>query len=226
MSLTDPAILAERNRAIVAHVKRRPNVERVPVRNIDIFTCRNFLPAGQCRLLMDRIDRDARPSTLSKLTDDPEFRTSFSADFDRTDPAIAAIEEKIARFMGIPAENGETIQGQRYETGQQFRAHNDWFYLTEDYWRREQDHGGQRIWTAMVYLNDMPKGGATRFRRLGRMFDAQAGRLLCWNNLTREGAPNEWALHEGMKVRAGVKYIITKWFRELPWRAGGGPSQY
>jgi hypothetical protein len=29
-----------------------------------------------------------------------------------------------------------------------------------------------------------------------------------------------------MKVRKGVKYIITKWFRELPWVQGGQPSRY
>jgi hypothetical protein len=29
-----------------------------------------------------------------------------------------------------------------------------------------------------------------------------------------------------MKVRKGVKYIITKWFRELPWSYSGHPSKY
>ena len=33
-----------------------------------------------------------------------------------------------------------------------------------------------------------------------------------------DGSPNPASLHHGMKVRAGTKYVITKWFRERPWR--------
>lgn len=226
MSLTEPSVLAERNREIIAHIESHPNIQRVPTRNIDIYQCRDFLNDEECRLLVEKIDRDARPSTLLSSTDDTEFRTSSSTDFDRQAPEIDAIEEKIVRFMGIPKENGETIQGQRYEVGQQFKPHNDWFYDNQDYWKTEKEQGGQRIWTAMVFLNDTQVGGATRFKRLGKMFHAEKGKLLCWNNLTHEGVPNEWSLHQGMKVRKGVKYIITKWFRELPWVHSGLPSGY
>ncbi|WP_299329667.1 2OG-Fe(II) oxygenase [Parasphingopyxis sp.] len=226
MSLTEPSVLAARNREIMAHIESHDNIQRVPTRNIDIYQCRDFLNDAECQLLVEKIDRDARPSTLLSTTDDTEFRTSSSTDFDRQEPAIDAIEEKIVRFMGIPKENGETIQGQRYEVGQQFKPHNDWFYDNQDYWKTEKDQGGQRTWTAMVFLNDTQVGGATRFKRLGKMFHAEKGKLLCWNNLTHEGVPNEWSLHQGMKVRKGVKYIITKWFRELPWAYGGQPSQY
>lgn len=226
MSVTDKAILAERNREIITHIESHPGVQRVPTRNIDIYQCRDFLNDAECALLVEKIDRDARPSTLLSSTDDTEFRTSSSTDFDRQAPEIDAIEEKIVRFMGIPKENGETIQGQRYEVGQQFKPHNDWFYDNQEYWKAEKHNGGQRTWTAMVFLNETQVGGATRFKRLGKMFHAEKGKLLCWNNLTHEGEPNEWSLHQGMKVRKGVKYIITKWFRELPWVQGGQPSRY
>lgn len=225
MSITDKSVLAERNREIIAHIEGHAGVQRVPTRNIDIYTKRDFLSDEECQLLVEKIDRDARPSTLLSSTDDTEFRTSSSTDFNRQEPAIDRIEKKITQFMGIPEAHGETIQGQRYEVGQQFKPHNDWFYHDQDYWKTEKDQGGQRIWTAMVYLNDTQVGGATRFKRLGKMFHAEKGKLLCWNNLTHEGDPNEWALHQGMKVRQGVKYIITKWFREMPW-IQGAPSQY
>jgi prolyl 4-hydroxylase len=224
MTITDKSVLAARNQAIIAHIAGQPDVRKVPVKQIDIFTCPDFLDDEECRLLVEKIDRDARPSTLLSTTDDTEFRTSSSTDFDRQAPEIDAIEEKIVRFMGIAKDNGETIQGQRYEVGQQFKPHNDWFYETQDYWKEERNHGGQRIWTAMVFLNDTQTGGATRFKRLGKMFHPEKGKLLCWNNLTAEGEPNEWALHQGMKVRQGAKYIITKWFRELPWVSGGASA--
>ncbi|MBA4047314.1 MAG: oxygenase, partial [Sphingomonas sp.] len=34
---------------------------------------------------------------------------------------------------------------------------------------------------------------------------------------TADGRPNDLTLHEGMPVVRGVKYIITKWFRERSW---------
>ena len=43
------------------------------------------------------------------------------------------------------------------------------------------------------------------------------GTLLIWNNLNAEGEPNTNTLHQGMPVLAGVKYVITKWYRERPW---------
>ena len=41
----------------------------------------------------------------------------------------------------------------------------------------------------------------------------EAGKLVAWNNLNADGSPNDLTLHQGMKVRRGTKYIITKWFR-------------
>jgi prolyl 4-hydroxylase len=35
-----------------------------------------------------------------------------------------------------------------------------------------------------------------------------------------DGSPNDKTLHEGMAVVEGVKYIVTKWFREGSWVAG------
>jgi prolyl 4-hydroxylase len=69
----------------------------------------------------------------------------------------------------------------------------------------------------MIYLNEPKAGGATRFKRIDKTVQPEAGKLLAWNNLLPDGRVNPDTLHHGMKVRAGTKYIITKWFREKPW---------
>jgi prolyl 4-hydroxylase len=33
-----------------------------------------------------------------------------------------------------------------------------------------------------------------------------------------------FALHQGLPVEAGLKYIITKWYRERPWDNDGAAS--
>ena len=110
------------------------------------------------------------------------------------------------------------MQGQRYAPGQRFRAHHDYFHEAEAYWPRMRDSGGQRTWTAMAYLNDVADGGATWFPQAGVRMAPRRGLLLAWNNMAADGRPNTATLHEGMAVGEGVKYIVTKWFREQPWQ--------
>lgn len=118
--------------------------------------------------------------------------------------------------MGIPPELGEPIQGQRYAVGQEFRAHTDTFNPGGYDFYVHTEQGGQRTWTAMLYLNKPEDGGATRFKVINKTIQPETGKLLTWNNLRPDGEPNDATLHHGMKVRRGVKYIITKWFRERP----------
>jgi len=66
----------------------------------------------------------------------------------------------------------------------------------------------------MIYLNRPEDGGATRFKTIGKTVQPETGKLLAWNNLLPDGRPNPATLHQGMKVRRGTKYVLTKWFRE------------
>jgi prolyl 4-hydroxylase len=67
----------------------------------------------------------------------------------------------------------------------------------------------------MMYLNQPEDGGATRFKVINKTVQPETGKLLAWNNLLPDGTPNEATLHQGMKVRRGTKYVLTKWFREI-----------
>jgi prolyl 4-hydroxylase len=68
---------------------------------------------------------------------------------------------------------GETLQGQRYAVGQQFKPHHDFFYTDQPYWPAQVASGGQRTWTAMAFLNDVEAGGHTFFERAGVKHHAQ-----------------------------------------------------
>ena len=76
---------------------------------------------------------------------------------------------------------------------------------------------GQRTWTFMIYLNAVEAGGATRFKRIDKTVQPERGKLLAWNNRLPDGGVNPASLHHGMKVRAGTKYVITRWYREKRW---------
>jgi prolyl 4-hydroxylase len=202
---------------VAAKLAATPNVQRVEMQTAQVYTMLDFLTPAQCRALIAMIDANRRPSTLMSDRAGPGFRTSESCDMDRWSPDVQPIDESIAALLGIHPDHGETMQGQRYAPGQQFKAHHDYFHEAESYWQRMKDAGGQRTWTAMIYLNEVPEGGATWFPQAGIRVAPRAGMLLAWNNMAANGEPNPMTVHEGMAVAEGVKYIVTKWFREDKW---------
>ena len=195
-------------------------VRKLPNPRLHQFIVPYFLTPDQCTGLMERIDTAVRPSTVTDDNGDPEFRTSSTCDLDYTDPFVREIDGAITSLLGIAPQFGEPVQGQRYEVGQEFKAHTDYFEPTGVDYEAHTSVSGQRTWTAMAYLNTVDSGGATRFQHTGKIHQPEAGKLLLWCNLTDNGVVNPWTLHHAMKVRKGRKYVITKWFRERAWPWG------
>lgn len=203
---------------------RNPMAFRLPAPQLDIFVVRNFLDAQECRALIRLIDADRVPSTVLAPTRDAEYRTSESCNLSPADPIVRRVEARLIQLLNIDPELGETIQGQRYAPGQQFKPHHDFFHIGEPYWPEMERTGGQRTWTAMVFLNEPEQGGHTHFPEAGMKVSPVAGNLLAWNNLDAIGEPNPYTLHQGMPVVAGVKYIVTKWHRERRWLYSDMPT--
>lgn len=189
-------------------------VQQVPTRELQLFIVRDFLDPRTCEALIERIEAKRRPSTIADDLGIADFRTSETCDLDGREPLVDEVERKIADLLAIPIAASEPMQGQRYAPGQEFRAHTDTFEPGGyDFFVQTADQG-QRTWTAMIYLNEPDDGGATRFKAIGKTIQPETGKLLAWNNLLPNGRPNPATLHQGMKVRQGTKYIVTKWFRE------------
>ena len=191
-------------------------VQRVPTRELELFILRGFLDRVTCATLIERIDAKRRPSLIADDIGIANFRTSETCDLDWNDPVIGDVDRKIATLLGLTLEASEPLQGQRYAPGQEFRPHTDTFEPGGYDFYLHTTAGGQRTWTAMIYLNEPDEGGATRFKTIGKTVRPETGKLLAWNNLLPDGQPNPATLHQGMKVRRGTKYVLTKWFRERP----------
>jgi prolyl 4-hydroxylase len=198
-------------------LEANPQVTHANVEAAQIYYHLDFLTPAQCAALIKLIDTNRRPSTLLSQSPDTQFRTSESCDMDRWSPDVRPTDEAIAALLGLDPSHGETMQGQRYAPGQQFRAHHDYFHEGESYYEEVVKAGGQRTWTAMIFLNDVEEGGATWFPQAGIRVAPRPGLLLAWNNMNPDGSPNTATLHEGMPVIEGTKYIVTKWFRERSW---------
>lgn len=201
---------------LAAHLAAQPGVQRLPNPALTLFIKRNFLDPELRDQLIARIDANRRPSAVGD-NDDPTYRTSETCAFARDDASVVELDRRIIAFTRLHPAYGEPLQGARYEIGQEFKAHTDYFEPFGPAWQRFCQVAGQRTWTVMVYLNTPDAGGATRFIKGNKTIQPEQGKLLAWDNLRQDGLPNPATLHHAMKVRAGTKYVITKWFRERPW---------
>jgi prolyl 4-hydroxylase len=135
------------------------------------------------------------------------------------DPFVRKIQKRIDNLLGIESALGERMEGQRYEVGQEFKPHSDWFPPGSQTAQREQLLGGQRAFTAMAYLNQVEAGGETDFPHLDMAIRPLPGMLLVWNNADENGLPNPWTIHGGNPVTRGIKYVVTKWYRTRRWKS-------
>ena len=161
-----------------ARLDRNPMVSRIDAPNLDIYGRQAFLSAEECAGLRTLIDSSARPSTLFSGSANAEYRTSHSGNLSPWDPLVEAITNRICALTGLPASHGETLQGQRYTQGQEYRVHCDYFPVTADYCQQMRGTGGQRTWTAMIYLSAVEAGGETHFPQCEFMVPPVEGCLL------------------------------------------------
>ena len=200
-----------------ARLEADESIFRFPTEAAEIYAVANFFTASVCERLRRLVDATAEPSRLFDNPYESGFRTSYSGNLSRADPFIRKIERQIDDLLSIPSENAETVQGQRYMPGQEFKAHQDYFHTSQPYWQDVRKRGGQRSWTAMAFLNQVEEGGATEFPRLDLSIPPQTGALLFWNNMNPDGSPTPNTLPAGRPVIKGTKYSITKWYRARKW---------
>lgn len=188
---------------------------RYPSDKVQLYTIARFMSDAECDETVALINAHLRPSTVTIPSADRAFRTSQTSDLSLlADPLVARLDQLIESALGIRLPYAEGIQAQRYDVGQQFKQHTDYFEPGTPEYVQHAGARGNRTWTFMVYLNDVTAGGSTRFFALDHAFEPVKGMAVVWNNLRADGTVNPDSLHAGMPVESGHKIIITKWFRE------------
>lgn len=137
------------------------------------------------------------------------IRTSDTAAFPWVgeNPAVHALNRRIASASGTDVRQGETLQVLRYREGQEYKPHTDAVPGLEN----------QRVMTMLVYLNDDFEGGETAFPELRITIRPKRGEGLLFRNVDPQGRPDPRLLHAGVPVRSGVKLLASRWIRERPY---------
>jgi len=221
---------APRDRAIefdrIERVSWRPHAE----------VYRGFLTREEC----DHLKALATPSLGRSTVVDASNGGSVPSDIRTSsgmfllrgeDDGVASIERRIASWTHVPESHGEGFQVLRYEFGQEYRPHFDYF---QDEFNQKREKGGQRVATVLMYLTDVEEGGETIFpdaeagANPGGGDDASscaAGKLavkprkgdaLFFRSLHHNGTSDAMSSHAGCPVVKGVKFSATKWMHVAP----------
>ncbi len=176
---------------------------------------RNALTPEECEYIIANSIRHLGPSlivdpTTGKARRD-NYRNSLTAVYSPVDLdlAIATFNRRIADIAGYPHENGEFLGVLCYVPGQEYKPHFDWLPNGA-----ELERSGQRIGTALVYLNNEYDGGETHFLTPDIRFKGDPGDLLVFKNVLADGSTDDAAQHAGLPVGNGFKWLISRWFRE------------
>src|SRR5258706_724641 len=135
------------------------------------------------------------------------------------DHVLEALERCISRVSGVPALNSEFLQILRYQPGEEFRPHVDYFNESGAGSYQSLADGGQRAQTVLMYLNDDYTGGSTCFPALQLDIKARRGDMLHFHNLGADGLGHRDSLHAGKPVVAGEKWLLSQWIRSESYPA-------
>lgn len=132
--------------------------------------------------------------------------------------------ERISKIVGISLSFAEKIQVIYYDTNQRYNQHWDgWKHDRSEASFQYMKNKGQRLATALCYLNTVDKGGnttyggSTTFTKLNIHVPAEKGKLLVFHNVYKDtNRLHPDTQHAGTPVIKGEKYAFNLWFREVP----------
>jgi prolyl 4-hydroxylase len=176
-----------------------------------------LLSDEECEQLIELAKpRLARSLTVATKTGGEEVnadRTSRGMFFQRGETdLVRRIEERIARLVQWPVDNGEGLQILHYMPGAEYKPHYDYFDPQEPGTPTILKRGGQRVATLVMYLGEPDKGGGTIFPDVHLEISPKRGNAVFFSY--ERAHPSTKTLHGGAPVLAGEKWIATKWLRE------------
>ncbi len=177
----------------------------------------NLLSHDECDAIIESAKpRLARSLTVQTTTGGEELnpdRTSNGMFFARGQtPEVTAVEQRIARLVQWPVENGEGLQVLHYRPGAEYKPHYDYFDPAEPGTPTILKRGGQRVATLVMYLNEPTRGGGTTFPDVGLEVAPVRGHAVFFSY--DRPHPSTRTLHGGAPVLEGEKWVATKWLRE------------
>uniref|UniRef100_A0A3Q1CPB2 procollagen-proline 4-dioxygenase n=1 Tax=Amphiprion ocellaris TaxID=80972 RepID=A0A3Q1CPB2_AMPOC len=171
---------------------------------------------------MEKVKELAKPRLRRATVHDPQtgklttahYRVSKSA-FLRAyeDPVLDKIDQRIEDITGLDITTAEDLQVANYGIGGQYKPHFD-FEVNGELDAFKELGSGNRIATWLLYMSDVPAGGATVFTNIGAAVRPIKGTAVFWYNLYSSGKGDNRTRHAACPVLVGSKWVSAKWIHE------------
>ncbi|MEL7469041.1 MAG: 2OG-Fe(II) oxygenase [Pseudomonadota bacterium] len=184
----------------------------------------DFLSAAECKALIalgaGRLER----ATVHRAAGQGQVSQRRTNDHcalpPETFPQVFPVLMKLGLTLRIPVQHAECPMLLHYTEAQEFKPHSDGIPLDADPERvaRFEKTGGQRLFSTLIYLNEVEGGGGTGFPELDLSVAPKPGRLLIFaNTMAGSRAVANLSVHAGEPVTAGEKWAAITWWREQPF---------
>jgi Rps23 Pro-64 3,4-dihydroxylase Tpa1-like proline 4-hydroxylase len=169
----------------------------------------NFISDEEIEHIKKEAESKFYTSTVAENgTVDKNMRDSETAWLDLEDPVVHGVAQKCVSLTDRPIQNCEKLQVLRYRPGGFYKPHQDTFSDTK---------GNKRMYTVILALNDDYEGGETAFPNLRRQYKLNKGDALLFHTLDNYELMTSKALHGGLPVKSGEKWICNLWVHKYPY---------
>ena len=184
----------------------------------DILAFRSLFTPAECRYLIEAATPMLEPALIVDVENGGQKRDPVRVSdwcgftWPLENPAVHALNRRIAAASGTLPEQGEALQVLRYGTGGEYKPHFDSI----------PGFANQRAFTMLVWLNEEYQGGETWFSAPELALKGVTGDAVLFRNLGADGRRDPLSAHAGLPVTSGEKLIASKWIRQRAIDGGLG----
>lgn len=174
-----------------------------------IFFYRNYLNNDLCEKFVEEFSANTRKSEVTdgKTKSLTKLRTSSTVYIENREQIGKQLKIKLSKDLKWDLDAFEKIQFTSYEYGEEYSPHYDAFEH-----EIVCDEIRQRLYTAIIYLNDNFMGGHTNFPKLDIDVKPEKGAMLLFSNcIDSTNFLNPFMLHGSTPIESGKKNILTTW---------------
>ncbi|KAM4623334.1 prolyl 4-hydroxylase subunit alpha-1a isoform 1-T2 [Polymixia lowei] len=165
-------------------------------------------------LAKPRLRRATISNPVTGVLETAHYRISKSAWLAAYEhPVVDRINQRIEDITGLDMTTAEELQVANYGVGGQYEPHFDFGRKDEPDAFKELGTGN-RIATWLLYMSDVPSGGATVFTDVGAAVWPKKGTAVFWYNLYPSGEGDYRTRHAACPVLVGNKWVSNKWIHE------------
>jgi prolyl 4-hydroxylase len=185
---------------------------------LSIEECASVIDAARpwlrpCAPAVGAIDRGGEVSAVAAATsvaclpDEDGLKTECVA-------IAAYLRTLVSDLSGLPEENQEPFQVVHQIETRPLDPDHGIIFPGWEYLKWESDAGGDRIFSFILYLNDVEEGGETDCPQYGIRIQPEAGKAAFWHSpATGYGR----GFHASHPVTRGEKWVLACWVREAPF---------